>query len=92
MIAPQSVGVVVPQRAEFTTPLALRSGGTLDNYHLIYETYGSLNAEAAKKGLEIFAEHSEDERANPGKHPNIARLLQIEAGAPALRVKHVFAV
>ena len=49
--------------------------------------------EAAKKTVsEIFAEHGEDERANPGKHPNIARLLQIEAGAPALRVKHVFAV
>ncbi len=44
------------------------------------------------KGLEIFAEHSEDERANPGKHPNIARLLAIAGGQPALRVKHVFAV
>ena len=45
MIPPQSVGVVAPQRAEFTEPLALRSGGTLDNYQLVYETYGTLNAE-----------------------------------------------
>ena len=68
------------------------SQGSLAVYNHLAQTYGSINADAAKKGLEIFAEHSEDERANPGKHPNIARLLQIEAGAPALRVKHVFAV
>lgn len=68
------------------------SQGSLAVYNHLAQTYGSINAEAAKKGLEIFAEHSEDERNNPGKHPNIARLLQIEQGAPALRVKHVFAV
>lgn len=68
------------------------SQGSLAVYNHLAQTYGSINAEAAKKGLEIFAEHSEDERANPGKHPNIARLLKIEAGAAALRVKHVFAV
>jgi hypothetical protein len=68
------------------------SQGSLAVYNHLAQTYGSINAEAARKGIEIFDEHSEDERANPGKHPNIARLLQIEAGAPALRVKHVFAV
>ncbi|MCK2126971.1 homoserine O-acetyltransferase [Thauera aromatica] len=44
MIQPRSVGVVAPQRAEFAQPLALRSGGTLERYHLVYETYGTLNA------------------------------------------------
>ena len=68
------------------------SQGSLAVYNHLAQTYGSINAEAARKGLEIFAEHTEDERANPGKHPNIARLLAIESGAPALRVKHVFAV
>lgn len=68
------------------------SQGSLAVYNHLAQTYGSINGEAARKGLEIFAEHTEDERANPGKHPNIARLLQVEAGAPALRVKHVFAV
>ncbi len=68
------------------------SQGSLAVYNHLAQTYGSINSEAAKKGLEIFAEHSEDERANPGKHPNIARLLKIEAGAAALRVKHIFAV
>ena len=68
------------------------SQGSLAVYNHLAQTYGSINLEAAKKGLEIFAEHTEDERANPGKHPNIARLIAIEQGAPALRVKHVFAV
>lgn len=68
------------------------SQGSLAVYNHLAQTYGSINAEAAKKGLEIFAEHTEDERTNPGKHPNIARLLAIESGSPALRVKHVFAV
>jgi len=68
------------------------SQGSLSVYNHLAQTYGSINPEAARKGLEIFAEHTEDEKANPGKHPNIARLLQIEAGAPALKVKHVFAV
>jgi hypothetical protein len=68
------------------------SQGSLAVYNHLAQTYGSINVEAAKKGLEIFAEHTEDERLNPGKHPNIARLLAVEGGAPALRVKHVFAV
>ncbi len=55
MIPPQSVGVVTPQRAEFTTPLALRGGGTLDSYHLIYETYGTLNAERSNAVLVCHA-------------------------------------
>lgn len=67
------------------------SQGSLTVYNHLGQTFGLINAEAAKKGLEIFAEHTEDERQNPGKHPNIARLLSIESGAPALRVKHVFA-
>ncbi len=68
------------------------SQGSLAVYNHLAQTYGSINAEAAKKGLEIFAEHSDDARLHAGKHPNIDRLLAIESGAPALRVKHVFAV
>ncbi|HJV27972.1 MAG TPA: homoserine O-acetyltransferase [Aromatoleum sp.] len=44
MIQPQSVGIVAPQRAHFGDPLALRSGGILPEYDLVYETYGELNA------------------------------------------------
>ena len=55
MIQPQSVGIVAPQRAEFDTPLALRSGGTLARYHLVYETYGTLNAERSNAVLVCHA-------------------------------------
>lgn len=68
------------------------SQGSLAVYNHLAQTYGSINLEAAKKGLEIFAEHTDDARTNPGKHPNIDRLIAIEKGGPALRVKHVFAV
>ncbi|MBL8418915.1 MAG: DUF2322 family protein [Dechloromonas sp.] len=68
------------------------SQGSLAVYNHLAQTYGSINLEAAKKGLEIFAEHTEDARNNPGKHPNIDRLIAIEQGGPVLRVKHVFAV
>ncbi len=41
----QSVGVVTPQTAKFTEPLRLRSGAVMDAYELVYETYGTLNAD-----------------------------------------------
>src|SRR5260221_2886637 len=43
--APGSVGIVQPQRAAFVEPLRLSSGATLPAYELVYETYGTLNAE-----------------------------------------------
>lgn len=55
MIQAQSVGVVTPQRADFATPLKLRSGGQLDHYHLAYETYGTLNAERSNAVLVCHA-------------------------------------
>ena len=68
------------------------SQGSLAVYNHLAQIYGSINAEAARKGLDIYAEHTEDARLHPGKHPNIDRLLAIDAGQPGLRVKHVFAV
>ncbi len=40
-----SVGIVSPQTAHFSEPLALKSGAVLPAYDLVYETYGSLNAD-----------------------------------------------
>ena len=47
--------------------------------------------QAATQGIEIYAEHSEDARINPGKHPNIDRLIGLVERGETLRVKHVFA-
>jgi homoserine O-acetyltransferase len=38
-------GHVTPQRMAFAQPLRLRSGAELRDYEMVYETYGTLNAE-----------------------------------------------
>lgn len=43
-IPTDSVGLVTPQTHRFTAPLLLACGRTLDEYELVYETYGQLNA------------------------------------------------
>ena len=44
---------------------------------------GIIDPAAAERGLAIYAEHTEDARAHPGKHPNIDRLFQVmESGEP----------
>jgi homoserine O-acetyltransferase len=40
-----SVGIVAPKTAHFNEPLQLKSGQVLPQYHLVYETYGELNAD-----------------------------------------------
>lgn len=67
------------------------SQGSLAVYNHLAQTYGAISAEAAAHGLELFAEHTEDARINPGRHPNIDRLLAIVAGGEPLSVKHLFA-
>lgn len=46
-----SVGLVSPKVAHFDQPLSLACGRTLNNYELIYETYGKLNATASNAVL-----------------------------------------
>ena len=48
---PDSVGLVTPQVAHFSEPLALACGRSLPAYDLIYETYGTLNAAASNAVL-----------------------------------------
>lgn len=66
--------------------------GSLAIYNHLGQVFGAINSEAARKGLELFSEHADDARQNPGKHPNIDRLLVLVAeGKSQLRIKHVFA-
>lgn len=54
--------------------------GSLAVYNHLLERHGKVDAAAAREGLELFAEHTEDATRHPGKHPNIDRLLQVLAG------------
>lgn len=65
--------------------------GSLAVYNHLAQLYGAITAEAAKKGLELYAEHAVDAQAHPGKHPNIDRLVTIVTEGGQLRVKQVFA-
>lgn len=44
-IPANSVGIVTPQTRHFSDPLPLECGQTLPAYDIVYETYGTLNAE-----------------------------------------------
>jgi homoserine O-acetyltransferase len=50
-----SVGAVVPQRAHFAEPLALKCGRSIADYELVYETYGTLNAAGSNAVLVCHA-------------------------------------
>ncbi len=56
------------------------SQGSLRVYRHLAVKFGRIDAAAATEGLDLFAEHTEDARRHPGKHPNIDRLLDIQAG------------
>jgi hypothetical protein len=66
--------------------------GSLAVYNHLGQLYGAITAEAAKKGLELYAEHTADATAHPGKHPNIDRLLALIKDNGMLRVRHQFAI
>ena len=46
-----SVGIVAPQTAHFNAPLTLKSGAVLPQFDLVYETYGTLNADKSNAVL-----------------------------------------
>ena len=68
------------------------SQGALAVYNHLAQTFGAITPDAARKGLELFGEHTEDARVHPGKHPNIDRLLSLLEEKKTLRIKHIFAV
>lgn len=50
-----SVGLVIPQTAHFDTPLELECNRTIEQYTLVYESYGALNADASNAVLVCHA-------------------------------------
>ena len=50
-----SIGIVSPQAMQFAEPLRLQSGAALADYTLVYETYGTLNADKSNAVLVCHA-------------------------------------
>ncbi|QEY24732.1 homoserine O-succinyltransferase MetX [Neisseria animalis] len=50
-----SVGIVVPEKIPFETPLVLENGQTLPRFDLMIETYGTLNADKSNAVLVCHA-------------------------------------
>lgn len=60
--------------------------GSVAVYNALQQEFGTLNAAAAEKGILLYAEHSADAQAHPGKHPNIDRLFDIIEQQGELRI------
>ena len=65
--------------------------GSLAVYHHLAETFGTITPEAAARGPELYGEHTTDARTNPGKHPNIDRLIALGVNGKTMRVKAIHA-
>ncbi len=51
------------------------TAGSFRVYAYLADKYGAINVEAAAEGLALYSEHTEDASHNPGRHPNIDRLI-----------------
>lgn len=63
--------------------------GSLAVYAALATDTGRIDAAAALRGLELFAEHTAAARAHPGSHPNIDRLLEVVATGQGYAVRLV---
>lgn len=54
--------------------------GSVRVYRALLDRHGRIDSAAATEGLALYAEHTEDARRQPGRHPNIDRLLAVAAG------------
>ncbi|MPM83091.1 hypothetical protein SDC9_130154 [bioreactor metagenome] len=70
-----------------TIPNAPGKTGSLTLYAALAAKHGAINEAAAREGLELFAEHTEDARQHPGNHPNIDRLFEVIANGQSLAVR-----
>ena len=61
----RSVGAATPQRAGFLEPLILKAGKTLASYELVYETYGTLNADRSNAVLVCHALTGDSHASGP---------------------------
>jgi hypothetical protein len=67
------------------------SQGSLRIYRHLADKHGAITPEAAQEGLALYAEHTGDARANPGKHPNIDRLFAVIEHGDKLSTRAILA-
>jgi hypothetical protein len=63
------------------------TSGSFRVYAYLAKKWGGINHDAAEEGLPLYAEHTEDARSNPGKHPNIDRLIAVLSTGRSFRVR-----
>ena len=51
--------------------------GSFRVYRHVAQKWGGIGSDAAQEALILFAEHTDDARLYPGKHPNIDRIFAI---------------
>ena len=61
--------------------------GSVAVYNALLQEFGTINKAAAVKGLILYAEHTADAQANPGKHPNIDRFFSLITEGSELQAK-----
>lgn len=88
---PEVQGVRLALSSEHGEPVAIiengpGTAGSFRVYAFLAAKYGAINTAAAREGLEIYAEHTEDARLSRGKHPNIDRLFEVVSTGDSYRV------
>ena len=63
------------------------TAGSFRVYAYLAKKYGSMTPEAVEEGLAIYAEHTDDAYLNPGKHPNIDRLIELQETGATLTIR-----
>ena len=61
--------------------------GSIKLYNHLFLVFGELNTKAAIEGLSLYCEHVKDAKDNPGKHPNIDRLLDITKSKETFKIE-----
>jgi hypothetical protein len=63
------------------------SQGSIKIYQHLWKLFDAISLDAAIEGLDLYSEHTEDAQKNPGKHPNIDRLLSVMENEEPLDLK-----
>ncbi len=65
------------------------SSGSVTIYYHLAQKYGVIDGHAAREGLDLYAEHVAEAQREPGRHPNVDRLLRMVAnGVPESYAVH----